>query len=112
MGLIAAFTWLLTLVSVSQACGVRVIVAGSEELTAHSSGLCWQKRTKPGTGLTAGFIVAREVDREGGTAIVWASDPPLTSSRARAKAAEWNQLLRKGRTFERPRRNSRIAPPL
>src|SRR4051794_33457753 len=88
MGLIAALTWLLTFVSVAQACGVRVIVAGSEELTAHSSGVRLQKRLQPGTGVAASCFVASELDREGRTAFVWASDPPLTGSRARAKAVE------------------------
>ena len=88
MGLSAAFTWLLTLVSVPQTCGVRVIVAGSAELTLHSSGLRLQKRIQPGTGVTAWCFVASELDREGRTAVVWASDPPLTGSRAKAKAVE------------------------
>jgi hypothetical protein len=41
---------------------MRVILDGSEELTEHSSGLCLQKRTQPGTGVGTCLLTARELD--------------------------------------------------
>ena len=111
MGLIAAFTC-IDPVSVFQVCGVRVIVDGSEALTVHSSGLCLQKRIQPGTGRTGRFLVARELDRESEAVNVWASAPPPTSMRAMASAVERHQPLKNVGVFKRPRRNTRITPPL
>src|SRR6478736_6004375 len=97
-------------VSVSQVDGVSVIAAGSDGLTAHSSGLRLQKWTQPGTGMTGRCLMGAGLDEEGSVRTVWAFAPPLSAS-ATARVIGRSPQWRNGRAFTRRRRDSRMTPP-